>query len=270
SRLTGDKLEEQASTAVCLSAPAPSRNMLAYPNKMKNQYMSPISPISCRTIDPDTMISQSLLGIMGYFVSNMRSMPEEEVAMFLTSHPHLLNSTEKQAWRRAWIRPLRRTPCEHPPASLLSRKSPGSAASPPATRTAGSSRISSAALLHIAPITDYSLLPPLLDLKFVLTRLPAGSSWGHSLTFPKDIIRQSRHFVQDHFAEPSKCLGSPSPLQVLEENQSLASFPPLVCGHLEELKYCYPPFTSTPWLFYVQVTVRELKRDMFIILKQRA
>ncbi len=33
-------------------------------------------------------------------------------------------------------------------------------------RTAGSSRISSAALLHIAPITDYSLLPPLLDLKF--------------------------------------------------------------------------------------------------------
>lgn len=33
-------------------------------------------------------------------------------------------------------------------------------------RTAGSSRISSAALLHIAPITDYSLLPLLLDLKF--------------------------------------------------------------------------------------------------------
>lgn len=33
-------------------------------------------------------------------------------------------------------------------------------------RTAGSSRISGAALLHIAPITDYSLLPPLLDLKF--------------------------------------------------------------------------------------------------------
>ncbi|KAK5891987.1 hypothetical protein CesoFtcFv8_012412 [Champsocephalus esox] len=39
----------------------------------------------------------------------MRSMPEEEVAMFLTSNPHLLNSTEKQAWRRAWIRPLRRS-----------------------------------------------------------------------------------------------------------------------------------------------------------------
>lgn len=33
-------------------------------------------------------------------------------------------------------------------------------------RTAGSSRISSAALLHIAPITDYSLLQPLFDLKF--------------------------------------------------------------------------------------------------------
>lgn len=33
-------------------------------------------------------------------------------------------------------------------------------------RTAGSRRISSTALLHIAPITDYSLLPPLLDLKF--------------------------------------------------------------------------------------------------------
>lgn len=33
-------------------------------------------------------------------------------------------------------------------------------------RTAGSSHISNAALLHIAPITDYSLLPPLLDLKF--------------------------------------------------------------------------------------------------------
>lgn len=33
-------------------------------------------------------------------------------------------------------------------------------------RTAGSSRISSAALLHNARITDYSLLPPLLDLKF--------------------------------------------------------------------------------------------------------
>lgn len=43
---------------VCLIAPAPSCNMLAYPNKMKNQYMSPISPIFCRTIDPDTMISQ--------------------------------------------------------------------------------------------------------------------------------------------------------------------------------------------------------------------
>ena len=33
-------------------------------------------------------------------------------------------------------------------------------------RTAGSSRISSVALLHIAPITDYSLLPLLLELKF--------------------------------------------------------------------------------------------------------
>lgn len=33
-------------------------------------------------------------------------------------------------------------------------------------RTAGSSRISGAALLHSAPITDYSLLPLLLDLKF--------------------------------------------------------------------------------------------------------
>lgn len=33
-------------------------------------------------------------------------------------------------------------------------------------RTAGSSRISSAALLHNTRITDYSLLPPLLDLKF--------------------------------------------------------------------------------------------------------
>ncbi len=33
-------------------------------------------------------------------------------------------------------------------------------------RTAGSSHISGAALLHIAPFTDYSLLQPLLDLKF--------------------------------------------------------------------------------------------------------
>lgn len=36
----------------------------------------------------------------------------------------------------------------------------------PPQRTAGSSRISSAALLHNARITDYSLLLPLLDLKF--------------------------------------------------------------------------------------------------------
>lgn len=33
-------------------------------------------------------------------------------------------------------------------------------------RTAGSSRISSATLLHITQFTDYSRLPPLLDLKF--------------------------------------------------------------------------------------------------------
>lgn len=30
---------------VCLIALTPSCNMLAYPNKMKNQYMSPIFPI---------------------------------------------------------------------------------------------------------------------------------------------------------------------------------------------------------------------------------
>lgn len=35
-------------------------------------------------------------------------MHAEEVAMFLTSTPHLLNRTEKWAWRRAGIRPLRR------------------------------------------------------------------------------------------------------------------------------------------------------------------
>lgn len=38
-----------------------------------------------------------------------RSMPAEEVAVFLTSNPHLLNRTGKRAWRRAGIRPLRRS-----------------------------------------------------------------------------------------------------------------------------------------------------------------
>lgn len=33
----------------------------------------------------------------------------EEVAMFLTSNPQFLNRTEKQAWRQAGIRPLRRS-----------------------------------------------------------------------------------------------------------------------------------------------------------------
>ena len=36
-------------------------------------------------------------------------MPAEEVAVFLTSNPHLLNRTGKRAWRRAGIRPLRRS-----------------------------------------------------------------------------------------------------------------------------------------------------------------
>lgn len=36
-------------------------------------------------------------------------MQAEEVAMFLTSNPHLLNRTEKWAWRQAGIRPLRRS-----------------------------------------------------------------------------------------------------------------------------------------------------------------
>lgn len=59
--------------------------------------------------------------------------------------------------------------CVLPPAHLAASPSPPLL--PPLQRclpwrTAGSSRISSAALLHIAPITDYSLSPPLLDLKF--------------------------------------------------------------------------------------------------------
>lgn len=36
-------------------------------------------------------------------------MQAEEVAMFLTSNPHLLNRTETRAWRQAGIRPLRRS-----------------------------------------------------------------------------------------------------------------------------------------------------------------
>lgn len=36
-------------------------------------------------------------------------MQAEKVAVFLTSNPHLLNRTEKQAWRQAGIRPLRRS-----------------------------------------------------------------------------------------------------------------------------------------------------------------
>lgn len=36
-------------------------------------------------------------------------MRAEEVAMFLTSTPHLLNRTENGAWRQARIRPLRRS-----------------------------------------------------------------------------------------------------------------------------------------------------------------
>lgn len=36
-------------------------------------------------------------------------MQTEEVAMFLTSNPHLLNRTEEWAWRQAEIRPLRRS-----------------------------------------------------------------------------------------------------------------------------------------------------------------
>lgn len=37
-----------------------------------------------------------------------RSMWAEDVAVFLTSNPHLLNGGEKQAWRQEGIGPLRR------------------------------------------------------------------------------------------------------------------------------------------------------------------
>lgn len=50
---------------------------------------------------------------------------------------------------------------------------------------------------------------------------------------PMPLAKQTLCTVSDHFAEPRNCLGSISPLQLLEENQSLVSHPPLVCGHLE-------------------------------------
>lgn len=63
----------------------------------------------------------------------------------------------------------------HPPwCVLIPPRYPSASPSPPLLpplqrclpqRTAGSSRISGAALLHNAPITDYSLLPPLLRLE---------------------------------------------------------------------------------------------------------
>lgn len=49
------------------------------------------------------------------------------------------------------------------------------------------------------------------------------------------LAKQTLCTVSDHFAEPSNCLGSRFLLELLEENQSLVSLPPLVCGHLEDV-----------------------------------
>lgn len=73
--------------------------------------------------------------------------------------------------------------CVHPPAH------PSASPSPPLLpplqhclpqRTAGSCRISSTALLHIAQITDYLLLPPLLDLNF-------GEVEGHHFSLQSSV-----------------------------------------------------------------------------------